>query len=240
MATRIHRLIDAQNDMIRAVSHELRTPITRIRFRMAMIEGENEEEFYGIERDLNVLEKLIDEVLTFSKLQRETPELCIESILLDELISELTTSAKVVNPAIELELPVATECYVQADRRYLFRALENLLLNAQKYAIKKIVIGYSLTKEQQCIWIADDGAVIPKHERATIFDPFKRLDSSRDRQSGGYGLGLAIVKQVANWHKGTVEISNSESGGAKMIFSWPNPPVAKNELCAKINCTGTN
>ena len=240
MAIRIHRLIDAQNDMIRAISHELRTPITRIRFRMAMIAGEDGEEFSGIERDLDVLEKLIDEVLTFSRLQRETPELFIESIQLDKLIHELTVSAKVVNPAIKLELPPPTECYVQADRRYLFRALENLLLNAQKYAVKKIVIGYSLTKEQQCIWIADDGSGIPEHERATIFDPFKRLDSSRDRQSGGYGLGLAIVKQVASWHKGKVEIDDSENGGAKMIFSWPRSLEAQDKLCVQINSAGTN
>ena len=240
MAIRIHRLIDAQNDMIRAISHELRTPITRIRFRMAMIEGEDGEEFSGIERDLDVLEKLIDEVLTFSRLQRETPELFIESIQLDELIHELTVSAKVVNPAIKLELPPPTECYVQADRRYLFRALENLLLNAQKYAVKKIVIGYRLTKEQQYIWIADDGSGIPEHERATIFDPFKRLDSSRDRQSGGYGLGLAIVKQVASWHKGKVEIDDSENGGAKMIFSWPRFLEAQDKLCVQINSAGTN
>lgn len=235
MATRIHRLIDAQNDMIRAISHELRTPITRIRFRMAMIEGDNEEEFSGIERDLNVLETLIDEVLTFSRLQRETPELNIEALRLDELINDLTTSSKVVNSAIELTLPPPTDFFVLADRRYLFRALENLLLNAQKYAEKKVTIGYELTKEHQCIWIADDGSGIPEHERATIFDPFKRLDSSRDRQSGGYGLGLAIVKQVAIWHKGTVEISDSENGGAKILFIWPKVPDKQDNFCAKTN-----
>jgi len=240
MATRIHRLIDAQNDMIRAISHELRTPITRIRFRMAMIEVENEEDFSGIEKDLNILETLIDEVLTFSRMQQDKPVLSIESIPLDELINELTSSANVVNPAIGLELPPTTECYVQADRRYLFRALENLLLNAQKYAIKKVEIGYKLTNEQQTIWIADDGLGIPEHERATIFDPFKRLDSSRDRKSGGYGLGLAIVKQIANWHEGNVEISDSENGGAKISFSWPNKTGAQEKFGVKNINTDTN
>jgi len=207
---------------------------------MAMIEVESEEDFTGIEKDLNVLETLIDEVLTFSRMQQDKPVLSIESIPLNELINELTSSAKVVNPAIALELPSTIACYVQADRRYLFRALENLLLNAQKYAIKKVEIGYKLTEEQQTIWIADDGLGIPEHERATIFDPFKRLDSSRDRQSGGYGLGLAIVKQIANWHEGKVEISDSDDGGAKISFSWPNKAMASEVFCDKNIKTGAS
>ena len=224
MSTRIHGLLSAQDEMIRAISHELRTPVTRIRFRLAMLEkqhDESSENILGIEKDLTELEKLIDEVLTFSKLKRQTPNLNIELIDVKSLFQTVLASTAVVHNNIKIKLEFQQNSSVHADRRYLLRMLENLLINALKYAHQNVEMGFKMVKNQQQLWIADDGIGIPEQQRRDIFEPFKRLDNSRARKSGGYGLGLAIVKQIALWHQGEVNISDSEYGGTKIIFSWP-------------------
>ena len=225
MAGRIHKLIDGQNDMIRAISHELRTPITRIRFRMAMIEDEQiaeiQEPIKGIEKDLSELETLIDEVLTFSKLKRDMPKLSQEQIKVKELFSELINNANSTSHNIAIDTSFSIDDEILADRRYLFRAIENLLINALKYANNQIELGCLVTKKDYRIWVADDGPGINPDKQQEIFEPFTRLDASRDRQSGGYGLGLAIVKQIAVWHLGKVFIVKSEWGGSKIVISWP-------------------
>jgi two-component system sensor histidine kinase RstB len=222
MSIRIHKLIDDQDEMIRAISHELRTPVTRIRFRMAIIDNhELSKQVDGIERDLNELEKLIDEVLTFSKLKRDLPLLNIEEMSIEGLLNDLTSSAKLTNDGIMIKVMPAGEKFITADKRYMFRALENIMTNALKHARSKVELGYHIDENQQQIWISDDGLGIPEKDRITIFEPFKRLDASRARISGGYGLGLAIVKQVSCWHKGNVEVLESLDGGAKIVLSWP-------------------
>lgn len=225
MTCRIHRLIDAQADMVRAISHELRTPITRIRFRMSSIEdiglAEVVEETEGVERDLTELEKLIDEVLTFTKLKREKPEIQVEPIGLENFFSEIEQSISPLAHSVDVNFEQAQNVQVHGDRRFLHRAIENLILNAVRYANSKVNVRYVSCDRYQHIYVSDDGPGIPPDERKSVFEPFKRLDASRCRQSGGYGLGLAIVSQIAMWHQGSAQAGESELGGADMVFSWP-------------------
>jgi len=223
MASRIHKLIDAQDDMIRAISHELRAPIARIRFRLAAIECQPQRggEIEGIERNLDELETLIDEVLTFSKLKSHQPELAAEFIDVHQFLFEIIKKQEAIPNSLTVSVCETTADSMRADKRYLFRAISNLYINATKYAQTKIELGYQADNKEQMIWVADDGPGIPKEKRGDIFIPFKRLDASRDRQSGGYGLGLAIVQQVAKWHGGDATIEQSSWGGTKVIFRWP-------------------
>ncbi|GLX80292.1 two-component sensor histidine kinase [Thalassotalea insulae] len=230
MAARIHKLIDAQDDMVRAISHELRAPITRIRFRLASMENQfvEQQHIQGVERNLDELETLIDEVLTFSKLKRERPELQLDAVNIEHLLQELLKKQAPCGKTITLDV---SEHQVFADQRFLTRAIENLLLNAMKYASTKIAVKFFVDHNMNTLWIEDDGPGIPKLMRNDIFQAFKRIDASRNRQSGGYGLGLAIVKQVARWHGGDVTVQDSKFQGAKLVFTWPRNMV---------NCRETN
>jgi len=225
MANRIQRLLDAQNDMVGAISHELRTPVARIRFRMAIIEDYDEpeivEQTIGIEQDLTELEDLINEVITFSKLKRDTPNLSLETFTQNELFDPLVNSAKLINPSIIVSIATPDNSNLTGDYRYLNRAVENLLFNALKYARSQVELGYEVSENQHAIWVSDDGDGILKQDRMNVFEPFTRLDSSRTRESGGYGLGLAIVKQIMEWHDGKVEVLSNAKQGAKMKLSWP-------------------
>jgi len=68
--------------------------------------------------------------------------------------------------------------------------------------------------------VDDDGPGVPPADRERIFEPFIRLDESRDRGTGGTGLGLAIVSRVARWHNGTALATDSPLGGARFVVSW--------------------
>lgn len=225
MASRIHRLIDAQTDMVRAISHELRTPITRIRFRMSNIEDldmpDIVDDTNGVERDLVELEKLIDEVLTFSRLRREKPLISVEPMTVDNFFNEIKRAVVPLAESIDIQFTGELQTTFAADRRFLLRAIENLTLNAIRYAKSKVEVRFVTTNTQHLVYVSDDGPGVPANQRKAIFEPFKRLDASRSRSSGGYGLGLAIVHQIAVWHQGNAQVNESRWGGAEMAFSWP-------------------
>jgi two-component system, OmpR family, sensor histidine kinase RstB len=226
---KLHRMLASQNDMVRAISHELRAPITRIRFRLANVEQAKSAQFThinnGIEQDLTELETLIDEVLTFSKLQREQPKLKSSSFNANAWLQQLVDKMKPEHDPMQITINCSAELILYGDKRYLSRAVDNLLRNASLYGKSQILISAQQQHEQFVVTVADDGIGIPSHARAELFEPFKRLDKSRNRQSGGYGLGLAIVQQVANWHKGEVTINDSIWGGAEFILRWPVPDL---------------
>lgn len=101
------------------------------------------------------------------------------------------------------------------------RALGNLLQNARCHAHEQIVVSFTREGTDYLLSVEDDGPGIPESDRACIFEPFTRLDASRDRDTGGYGLGLAIVSRVAQWHDGSVCVTDSSLGGARFVLRWP-------------------
>ena len=107
------------------------------------------------------------------------------------------------------------------DAEAIARILDNLVRNATRYAKREIEVQIALNGAQVQLSVNDDGPGIPKESWQSIFDPFVRLDKSRDRKSGGIGLGLAIVKRYIELHKGTVCIEESPAGGARFVLCWP-------------------
>ncbi|BBN81774.1 two-component sensor histidine kinase [Pseudoalteromonas sp. A25] len=228
MALRIQRLLAAQTDMVRAISHELRAPITRVRFQLVMLQEAKQpnQHAQGIEKNLDELEKLIDEVLTFLKLKSHQPELTFEAIDATQLIKQLIKTHAPAHSNIHIDMAINSHQPMLADQHYIFRAAGNLLLNALKYAKARIEIGYQKDADSFILWVADDGPGIPEEQRIDIFTPFKRLDASRARQSGGYGLGLSIVQQIAHWHQGTISVVDSNYGGTLFSIRWPITEVS--------------
>lgn len=93
--------------------------------------------------------------------------------------------------------------------------------NAMRYSESTLRIGLDLQGNQARLTVEDDGPGIAPDARETVFEPFVRLDPSRDRATGGCGLGLAIVHSIAQAMSGTVHCGESELGGACFCFSWP-------------------
>ncbi|MHA3082446.1 sensor histidine kinase BfmS [Acinetobacter sp. ANC 5383] len=237
MASHIQRLIEAQRELMRAVSHELRTPVARIRFGMEMLAEDDDydsrlSQVDMIDKDIEALNTLIDEIMTYAKLEQGTPSLDIQSIPIADVLAQVAkeTEALKTQKIIELQAPELS-VVADAERRYLHRVVQNLVGNAVRYCNERVRISGGIRPDGQAyVCVEDDGQGIPEQDRERVFEAFARLDDSRTRASGGYGLGLSIVSRIAFWFRGKVEVDRSpELGGARFIMTWP----AKQKLQTK-------
>lgn len=233
MTEHIRRLIESQRELTRAVSHELRTPVARIRFAVDMLADTDDYEDRMsqrdyIDQDIESLNGLIDEILTYAKLEEGSPKMDWEDVDLQELVSQIARETNALGKPVIVKVgKVQKGAFAQADRRYLHRVLQNLAGNATRYAESTIIISAGLEKNEAFISVEDDGQGIPEKDREKVFIPFARLDDSRTRASGGYGLGLSIVSRIAFWFNGRMSVDESPTlGGARFIMKWPKSQLA--------------
>ena len=234
MTAHIKRLIESQRELTRAVSHELRTPVARIRFAVDMLADTDDEDSRFMQRDfidedIEALNGLIDEILTYAKLEEGSPKLDLEPVNLRELLEQIERETNALGKPIKIvtNLPNAKVTAV-ADRRYLHRVIQNLAGNALRYAETTIIISAGVKKGNAFVSVEDDGHGIPEEDREKVFIPFSRLDDSRTRASGGYGLGLSIVSRIAFWFNGNMKVGESrELGGARFVMTWPIKPLTQ-------------
>lgn len=235
MAEHIQRLIDSQREMTRAVSHELRTPVARLRFGMEMLADTDDieqrhEQLQQLDQDVEQLNQLIDEILTYAKLEQGTPSLKFETFELAGLLERIRQETQALNTGHTIEVdPAGLDVRVEAEHRYLHRVVQNLAGNAVRYAKSRVRLSGGIEGNWAWVCVEDDGPGIPEKDRARIFEPFSRLDDSRTRASGGYGLGLSIVQRIAFWHGGSVQVSQSPAlQGARFVFRWPVRQALRN------------
>ena len=230
MAGHIQRLLSLQKEMIRGVSHELRTPVARLRFGLDLIADadtreERESQLEGMDQDIEELDKLVDEFLTYANLEQAAPTMQLKRHDIDKVVDQVVNEHMRQQDRVEIEhLPCSKldpRRFVEVDRRYLHRAVQNLVGNACRYADSKIQVRFSSTQDMCRIDVDDDGPGIPEEQWERVFSAFSRLDDSRTRKSGGYGLGLSIVRRIMYWHNGRAMVSHSPLGGARFSLVWP-------------------
>ena len=229
MSDHIQRLIEAQRELMRAVSHELRTPVARIRFGMEMLAEDDDydsrlQQVDMIDKDIEALNNLIDEIMTYAKLEQGTPSFDYEKVVLLEVLEQVATETEALKTQKEIILNAPPEyLQVDAEYRYLHRVVQNLVGNAIRYCDNKVMISGGVNDHGKAyICVEDDGAGIPEQDRERVFEAFARLDDSRTRASGGYGLGLSIVSRIAYWFGGEIRVDESPTlGGARFIMTWP-------------------
>jgi two-component system sensor histidine kinase RstB len=226
MADNISTLIASKKLLIDGIAHELRTPLVRLRYRLAISENIPESEHQALNRDIGQLEALIDELLTYARLDRPQVALNIEKVDLASWLEDKAEDIRLVNAQREVTVNIQQECdYGGVDLRLMERVLDNLVNNAQRYAKDKLCISLWIEEDEVNLQVEDDGPGIPPEERLRIFEPFVRLDPSRDRATGGCGLGLAIAHSIAVAFQGTITVDESRWNGASMRFSWPIKPL---------------
>lgn len=230
MAKQVQELLRTQQEMIHAVSHELRTPVARIRFGMQMIEDMVDDDFArkqlkGIDSDIQELDELVDEILTYARLGQETLLLHYERAQVMPLLQDVVQGLQVLKPALALQVrhrnPAAGDD-ADIEVRYFQRAVQNLVSNACRYADQEIRVSCYVDSDSIRIDVEDDGPGVPEEDWERVFTPFSRLDDSRTRASGGYGLGLSIVRRITYWHQGGAMVDRSqELGGARFSLIFP-------------------
>ena len=222
MADNINALIASKKQLIDGIAHELRTPLVRLRYRLAMSDNLTESESQALNRDIGQLEGLIQELLTYARLDRPQNELQLSTPDLPAWLRSHIEDVQSVNPQRQLQLSCPPQGdYGAIDMRLMERVLDNLINNALRYSEKTLRVSLAAEESQARLTVEDDGSGIAADERDKIFEPFVRLDPSRDRATGGCGLGLAIVHSIAQAMGGQVSCETSDLGGAKFTFCWP-------------------
>ncbi len=220
MQERLRRFLGDRDQLVAAISHDLRTPVTRLRLRAEFVD--DSEQRARMLADLDDIEAMTQSVLAFAS-DSAQPEVR-ETIDLISLLESLCSDMPDVRLDLAPDLPPRLKCL--AGPVGLRRAIANLVENAVKYghcARVSLVVDAAAIR----IVIDDDGPGIPESEMEAVFRPFRRLETSRNRETGGTGLGLTIARTVARAHGGDVVLTNRPQGGlrAEIVLPFVAPPA---------------
>jgi signal transduction histidine kinase len=213
MQSRLREQIAERGRFLAAVSHDLRTPLTRIRLRLERLR--DDETMQMLRSDVTEMTTMLDATLDYLRGEAR-PE---TAVMLD-------VHALVVSMAEDYEeqgFPIATCGHVAPILSYpnaLRRALTNLIENALRYGDRADV---ACTDDANGVLITvhDHGPGIPDSELQAVFEPFYRLESSRNKETGGVGLGLSIAREAIQRHGGTLTLMNAEGGGLMASIFLP-------------------
>jgi two-component system, OmpR family, sensor kinase len=227
MSARTSQLIQSQKEMTAALSHEMRTPLARVRFAVAVLEGEVEERLHlqlrAVSNDVQQIDDLISDMLDYARLDHPGLRMDCQSVAIVPWLRQVLGSC----PPHERKVSTVRRDDLETlwmEPRLMELALSNLLANALRYARQNVRIEVARENGVCRLVVEDDGEGIPETHRASVFQAFTRLDTSRNRETGGFGLGLAIVARIATLHRGHVAAASSASlGGARMTLEWPEP-----------------
>jgi two-component system osmolarity sensor histidine kinase EnvZ len=219
MRDRIQRQIRQRTEMLAGVSHDLRTPLTRMKLALELMDGSPAAA--ELKSDVAEMERLVNLYLDFARGEgTETPVETDIALLIEELAAATRrdgTPLAVDHPA---GLVVPAEVVILVRPNALRRCLANLIANAHRYG-QHVWLSSVPVEDGVDILIDDDGPGIPPSERDRVFQPFIRLDASRNPSTGGIGLGLTIARDVARSHGGDVRLENSPYGGLRARVHLP-------------------
>jgi signal transduction histidine kinase len=228
------RLARLKNDLIATVSHELRTPISSIRVLVETLQqggvtGERESREYleMISKEIARLSRLIDNFLTFSRMERNKRKLDFAEVAMEELLRNAVDSAqdRFDRPECELRLECPERLpTVLGNRDSLMTVFLNLLDNAYKYTgeSKKVAVRARSDGNDLVVEVEDNGIGISASEAKKVFDRFHQVDQGLARSVGGCGLGLAIVKHLVEAHGGAVSVRSEPGRGSTFTVRLPS------------------
>jgi signal transduction histidine kinase len=206
MQARVQRQLRERAQLLGAISHDLKTPITRLRLRAELLQDAALRA--RIERDLDEMEAMVGSTLDFFSTVGDQARR--QPVDIAALVESLCEDRREAGEAVSLR--GAARIPYPADPQALRRCLDNLIGNAVRYgggAEVQIDDG----EERLRIAVHDRGPGIPPEELERVFEPYYRLESSRNRTSGGTGLGLSIARNIARWHGGDIRLHNAPDGG---------------------------
>jgi len=219
MQMRLRRLVGGRTQMLAAISHDLRTPITRLRLRTEFVE--DDEQRQKMLSDLEQMEAMISATLAFAR--QEGQEEASESIDLATLLQSVCDDAADIGQ--DVRYAGVDHAIFEGRPLALQRAFSNLIENAIKYG-DQARVQFVVTVDQYQISFEDAGPGIPESEFERVFEPFYRIEASRNPETGGIGLGLASVRSIIRGHGGEVSLYNREQGGLRVVVILPRQQAA--------------
>ena len=227
MAEKIETLVEDNKLLSNAVSHDLRTPLARLRFGIEALSETNKPEtkekyIQHLSQDIQEMENLVGVLLDYARLDQKMINVERLPLNLNTLIEGCArnlTSSDSSAVSIDVSGLSKIQIIIDGNENYLSMLINNLLSNAQRYAVKHVRITTKQTTTSLIMCVSDDGPGIAVEKREEIFKPFTRGENQSEQK--GYGMGLAIVARIALWHGAQVVISQSDKlGGAKFTVTF--------------------
>jgi len=231
MAERLQTLLNSQKQLLNDTSHELRSPLARLQVAvsLAMQKAGNisELELLRISTEVNRLDDLIGQILTVSRLEAQANYSLDDYIdiadLLRSIINDAQFEAKTENKNVHLQY--SFQGVLKSNAALLHRAFDNIIRNALHYTREntqvEVNLKYLSYVQKIQIIVCDQGDGVAEEQLPQLFEPFFRVDDSRERSQGGYGLGLAIAKRAIRLHGGTIQAFNQEKHGLCIEVQLP-------------------
>jgi signal transduction histidine kinase len=228
MQARLVRFIDDRTRIFAAMSHDLKTPITRMRLRAEMLDDDAQRERF--EADLAEMEGMVAHTLEFMRglAGREAAQ----PVDIDALLDSVQADHEVMGHDVRIEGRSAAP--LSAVPSLLRRCLVNLVDNAVRYG-SRATIAVADRPEALVLRVRDEGPGIPDAELEKVFEPFYRLEGSRNRATGGTGLGLTIARNIAQSQGGDLVLRNRREGGLEAELTLPRQ--AATHASSSRNCT---
>lgn len=228
MSARLSSLIQTQKELAAALSHEMRTPLARIRFALAVARRAGSDDLGGqlddINADVQELDQLIGAILDYARLDHPDLQMNWQQVPLDPWLETTLDRGRQNDKDVQIACPIELDT-VPMDPRLMGLALSNLVANACRHANHIVRVSLAMDEHGYRLIVEDDGEGIPEGEHEAVFKAFTRLDTSRNRHTGGHGLGLAVVARVAALHGGDADVDDSPAlGGARFTLRWPAMP----------------
>ncbi|RDH88597.1 MAG: two-component sensor histidine kinase [endosymbiont of Escarpia spicata] len=219
MDTQVRELLANRTTLLAGVSHDLRTPIARVRLAVELLPSEQKSELeQGILDDLEEMDNLIGQAMEFARSLGSSKVMTVDvGALLLEIVGEYARGGHAVR------LTAESGCVGELSSNALRRVTTNLLDNAVRYSHEQPVeLSCESNAGSIIIRFADRGPGIPEAFRRVAFDPFWRMESSRNPSTGGSGLGLAVVKQLSDANGWEIELGESVIyGGLEVTLRLP-------------------
>ena len=214
MQQKLAKFISDRTRIFAAMSHDLKTPITRLRLRAELLDDAGLREKFV--KDLAEMEAMVSAALDFMRGvdQHEPPQPVDMMALLESLQADARETGSTVNIEGTASAPY------RGHAQTLKRCVGNLIENAVKYGTRA-TIAVTDTPEVLTLRVRDDGPGIPETELERVFEPFYRLEASRNRATGGSGLGLTIARNIAQAHGGELALRNLPAGGLEAVLALP-------------------
>ena len=230
--SREKRIAQLRSDFVSNVTHELKTPLTSIRMfaetmYLGRIKKKNERQEYLsiIVNETERLTRLINNVLDFSKIEKNKKDYHFESIDLSEVVQSAVSSMQywMNEQGFKIESDIEANVKTDADADAIKQAVLNILSNAMKYSIEQKDIKIRLWSENQSVYIevTDKGIGIPESKHERIFNKYYRAHVGHEHDQGGAGLGLTVVRHIIDAHRGKIELESKVGQGSRFTIILP-------------------
>jgi len=219
MQERLSRYIRTRTTILAAMSHDLKTPITRLRLRAELLEQPEVHDKFV--RDLSEMENMVNATLGYMKgLDDREP---LRATDIRALVGALAADTEELGHPVRVYGAPVAPFYGKPEG--LRRCLQNLLDNAVRYG-RDVELQIEDNAEVLTIYVRDRGTGIPEPEIERVFEPFYRVEQSRNASTGGSGLGLSIARNLAQSMGGDVTLRNREGGGLEAKLVLPRATAA--------------